>query len=114
MEVTITAALGAITLNGTQLRKSIEDYTGAVETSETRAMCACKWTVHPDDTAIDDGCCRECNQPLKSGTHHTLEADGDPDHKFKGKRMHRSDEDPLCPVHTKEGLIRYFFEWILL
>jgi hypothetical protein len=59
-------------------------YAEAMESQETDEWCRCEWIIHPDDHD-----------------------------KPKGKRRkRRADTAPDCPVHTKEGLLIYFFEWV--
>lgn len=86
-----------------------EKYIGAMETEESAEWCRCEWIIHPDDAPIDRGNCRECNQPKKSHMH---DERGDTFHQFRGIRKRRGDEDTTCPVHTREGMVMYFFEWI--
>lgn len=60
-------------------------YVSTMETQRTDDWCRCEWTIHPDDRDLP-----------------------------KGKRRKiRSDTAPDCPVHTKEGFLRYFFEWVM-
>jgi hypothetical protein len=67
-----------------ELPELVERYVRAMETQRTDDWCRCEWTIHPDDTELP-----------------------------KGKRRKiRSDTHPECPVHTKEGFLRYFFEWV--
>ncbi len=81
-------------------------YVQAMETEESEKWCRCEWIIHPDDAEIKRGNCRECNQPKKALLHFGNA------HQFKGVRMRRGDQDLTCPVHTKEGFLIYFFEWI--
>lgn len=79
-------------------------YVMAVETQETDEWCRCEWIIHPDDLLIVDYRCRECNRSRDDAIHL--------DHQFRGKRKRRGDQHPECPVHTKEGFLLYFFEWV--
>lgn len=92
----------------------VEKYIAAMETEESAEWCRCEWIIHPDDTEIDRGNCRECNMPKKAAVHQPdkLEWQSDRDHPFRGIRKRRGDQDPTCPVHTREGMVIYFFEWI--
>jgi hypothetical protein len=85
-------------------------YIAAMETQETNDWCRCEWIVHPDDVNVPAKHCRVCNQ-LKNADLHDEHA---PEfgHAFRGKRMRRGDQAPDCPVHTREGLVIYFFEWV--
>lgn len=62
----------------------VDKYVQAVETGNSNTWCKCIWQIHPDDI----------NLP-------------------KGQRRKRLvDPNPECPVHTKEGFLLYFFEWV--
>lgn len=54
-----------------------------IETAETKTVCLCPWEIHPDDV-----------------------------HLKTGRRMRRTDNHPRCPVHTKEGYLLGFLEWV--
>lgn len=92
-------------------------YFAAMETGETEDWCRCPWQIHPDDQEMKKGECRECGA---SSGHGKVMVHDDPPlgqeydsrfHKFSGRRMRRTDDEPTCPVHTKEGMLLYFFEW---
>ncbi len=89
-------------------------YVQAMETEESEKWCRCEWLIHPDDTETKRGNCRECNQPKKAIVHSGLPEDIEFSnaHPFKGVRMRRGEQDMTCPVHTREGFLIYFFEWI--
>jgi hypothetical protein len=84
-------------------------YIAAMETEESENWCKCLWAVHPDDQDIKKGSCRECKQPKNSHMHDDR---GDTYHPFKGIRKRRVDDHPYCPVHSREGMVTFFFEWI--
>lgn len=65
------------------LEDRVSDYVTKLEVDETPVWCKCPWMVHPDDK-------------------------GKP---FKEARKRRTDNDPECPVHTREGLILGFIRW---
>lgn len=91
----------------------VHRYVQAMETEQSKDWCRCVWAVHPDDQGTKRGHCRLCNDPQNAQQHHGLPEDkalGDA-HTFKGKRMRKVDDHPECPVHTREGLILYFFDW---
>ena len=94
-------------------KKTIPDYvtayTTALETEETNRWCKCEWLVHPDDEKVLAGMCRICGRDRTSRNHHV---DNNDAHSFVGRRMRPGTPDLICPVHTKEGLILGFFEWI--
>lgn len=91
-----------------------EKYIAAMETEASADWCRCEWVIHPDDTEVKAGTCRECGERKGSDAHNKID-EIDPDrHHFKGKRMRRGDEASDCPVHTRAGLVIYFFEWVFI
>lgn len=60
-------------------------YVGKLETEPTVENCLCMWMIHPDDI----------------------------DKSFEEARKRRSNEHPMCPCHTKEGLIGGFLKFLL-
>lgn len=62
-------------------------YVAAMEVQRTNEWCRCQWIVHPDDVDL-------------------------PAHGERKRRMRRGDTHPQCAVHTKEGFILGFFEWV--
>lgn len=95
----------------------VTKYIGAMETEESDKWCRCEWITHPDDQEITTGNCRQCNMSKKAHEHTMSARESEsfdmPDvHKFKGIRKRRGDEDATCPVHTREGMVIYFFEWV--
>ena len=62
----------------------VVEYIAAMETQETDDWCRCEWIIHPDDVDLPKG----------------------------KRRKRRGDEAWDCPVHTKEGFLIYFFEWV--
>lgn len=90
-------------------------YFAAMATEESEKWCRCEWIIHPDDGLVHPGACRECTMPKGAFIHvSNINASNIPEgaHTFKGKRMRRGEEANDCPVHTKEGMLIYFFEWI--
>lgn len=85
-------------------------YFSAMETEESKNWCRCQWIVHPDDINVKAGTCRECGDTPDSDYHNI--ADPDYTHDYRGKRMRKGEQVTDCPVHTKEGMLIYFFEWI--
>lgn len=115
----------------------VNDYVAAMERQETDKWCRCEWFIHPDDTEVPDNACRECGVPQGDSVHgipgtpqvvdfRCWVCKRSPDehegarhdfapieqHAFKGKRKRRGDQAIDCPVHTKEGFLIYFFEWV--
>lgn len=73
-----------ISIPALDIPKLVQQYVDAIETQETDDWCRCEWIIHPDDTELP-----------------------------KGKRRKRRGEEVWdCPVHTKEGFLIYFFEWV--
>lgn len=93
-----------------EMKDKVKAYVKFIETQPTTETCGCVWTTHPDDTEVKPGDCRVCGVPM---TEHleTLEP-GNENHKFAGRRTRLIDENPECPVHTKEGFLLGFFEWV--
>lgn len=88
-------------------------YIAAMETQNTNDWCRCEWIIHPDDVNVSANHCRECGEKKEHDVHFSQYGEHDfMRHYFRGKRMRRGDQAPDCPVHTKEGLIIYFFEWV--
>lgn len=98
------------------------EYVSALETGETLTWCKCEWIIHPDDQNIDTTICKDCGHSLDLYFGEEEHLNG---HKFchafecghdgcapKRRRMRRGAVDMTCPVHTKEGLILGFFEWV--
>lgn len=92
----------------------VAEYVSAIETQETDKWCRCTWVTHPDDVEIIDYHCRLCNLKKDDAAHDVegLFSYMPGIHQFKGKRKRKIDDDPTCPVHTKEGFLLYFFEWV--
>lgn len=104
------------TVSIAEARALVHKYTTAMQTEESVEWCKCLWQIHPDDTECKPGTCRECGQ--KGGARDHLAVlqgvmmhAGNP-HPFAGIRRRRVDDHLECPVHTKEGMITYFFEWV--
>lgn len=84
-------------------------YVAAMETEESADWCKCTWVWHPDDQGIKPGHCRECRKPQDHKVHSVENAEGF--HFYQGIRRRRMDDHPMCPVHTREGMIAHFFDW---
>ncbi len=93
----------------TTLFRDVAEFIGKLETEESADWCKCLWRIHPDDQGIKPGHCRICNTPKALGKHGYDTPD---DHTFRGIRKTMVDQHPMCTVHTKEGLIIGFVEWI--
>jgi len=74
---------GFISVPKCDIQALIVDYVACLETEESYKWCRCEWIIHPDDIHLENH-----------------------------RRMHRGETVDDCPVHTKEGLLLYFFEWI--
>lgn len=79
-----TAPCEYISLPALDIPKLAAAYAGAMEVEETEEWCRCEWQIHPDDLLKPKG----------------------------SRRKRRVDDAPDCPIHTKEGMIIYFFEWV--
>lgn len=88
-----------------------KEYSRWVETAETDETCRCLWRMHPDDIGTKPGHCTKCGNKKKHSLH--VEESEEPDsHLFRGMRKAMVDTHPQCPVHTKEGFLSGFFDWI--
>lgn len=67
------------------MRYAVSAYLSAMKTGTTAEYCACTWAVHPEDIHL----------PATST-----------------RRMRLIVEHELCPVHTFEGRLLYFFTWL--
>lgn len=101
-----------ISIPALDIPKLAERYIAAMMTEESADWCRCEWVIHPDDTEVKSGTCRECG--IRRDKHWSTGKEiGENTHGvFLGKRMRRGEEAPDCPVHTREGLVIYFFEWV--
>lgn len=88
--------------------EAVKEYVAAIEAQRTNDWCKCFWAVHPDDENIPPSQCRRCGY-LRDDHTDTSEVTC---YNFQGRRMRKIEENPQCPVHTKEGFILGFFEWI--
>lgn len=94
---------------------AVKEYVRRVESGETREWCRCPWAVHPDHESIPEDHCTSCREH-KDDEIHSQELTVSPAdsvrgvHHFKGRAIRRKDTHPMCPAHTKEGLILGFFE----
>lgn len=113
-----------LSLPKNDIRSMVAKYIDAMETGTTEEWCQCRWMIHPDDVDIKAGQCRNCRH---SNVDHIKEAPhddtspctaivGDEDEcpctDYQSRRVRRLDDEPLCPVHSKQGLILGFYEWV--
>lgn len=95
------------------LWRDVATFIGKLETEESADWCKCLWRIHPDDVGIKPGHCRICNTKRDSDKHYRIAEDDIPGmHNFRGIRKTKVDQHPTCTVHTKEGLIIGFIEWV--
>jgi len=73
-----------ISLPALDIPKLAEEYIAAMEVQRTDDWCRCEWIIHPDDVDLPKG----------------------------KRRKRRGEQADDCPVHTKEGFLIYFFEWV--
>lgn len=92
------------------LHHDVAEFVTKLEVEETHKWCKCLWRIHPDDQGIKLGLCRECSGSISALIHKDIGADNY--HTFRGIRRVRVDDHPLCPVHTREGLLVGFIEWV--
>jgi hypothetical protein len=124
---------GVFHLAKDQIPDLVSEYVMRIETERTNDWCKCEWLVHPDDEDLDIHNCGNCHHPsllhhklLIPGTDQTehcvkqISYDFDEDDECDctkwidppKRRLRRGDQHPQCPVHTKEGFILGFFEWV--
>jgi hypothetical protein len=107
-----------LTLAKEQLPDLVTHYINALETGTSDEWCKCVWQIHPDDQETKSDCCRVCGN--NADDHFQIQPN---DHalgvlnvpvctSFKGRRMRRIDDHPMCPAHSKTGLVLGFFEWV--
>lgn len=102
-----------LSLPKVDIPKLVAEYTSKLEVEPSSDWCKCEWLIHPDDVDIEEGYCRDCNH--KKGTH-------DPEgpclngacecRTFKGRRKRPGTPSNGCPIHSKEGRVLAFFEWV--
>lgn len=85
-------------------------YAQDIETGVTEHWCKCPWQIHPDDVNVQPKHCRECRVHAND---HDTPASPDYTHSFRAPRKRRMDDHPECPLHTKEGYIIHFFQWVM-
>lgn len=85
------------------------EYTSLLETALTSEWCKCEWIAHPDDVNVQEGMCRECGNDLAD---HQGPNAADHDHVFAPRRLRPGTPSNSCPIHSKEGRILGFFEWV--
>lgn len=114
-----------------KLPDMVIEYVSAMETQRTNDWCKCQWILHPEDVDLDIHNCGRCHHPRALHTEmegmegctkqfgESVES-GEPwiECRCEGwvdppkRRMRRGDNHPLCPVHTKEGFLIGFFNWL--
>lgn len=130
--ITFDGVGGTFTLHKLAIPELAEEYVSNMETERTNDWCKCEWLVHPEDEGIDPTVCSACGHPR--ALHKGL-----PDEPMactkrieRGKysetpsatcvcedwvdppkrRLRRGETHPECPIHTKEGFLLGFFEWL--
>jgi hypothetical protein len=68
----------------TDLTTHVLRYVDGIETGQTKDWCRCVWKFHPDDMDKPEG----------------------------SRRKRRMDDDLTCPIHSKEGFLLGFFDWL--
>jgi hypothetical protein len=106
-----------ISLPSADIKTLAEKYVAAMMTEASEDWCRCEWVIHPDDVGKKLGTCRECGTKRNSGLHHTIDTlpedkELSDKHRFAGIRKRRGEEADDCPVHTRVGIVVYFFEWV--
>lgn len=101
-------------ISAEDLRRDAAEFIRLIETDHTAVRCKCRWRIHPDDVMVKAGCCRVCGEPPKHEAHRGLPEDFEEGkaHHYLGIRRVKVDTHPECSVHTKEGLLIGFLEWV--
>lgn len=94
-----------------QIPELVTKYCAALETGKTLDWCNCEWAVHPHDIDIEEGVCRTCGA-IESSHGNFIAGELPLGHYYKSRRMRLKEVNPQCPVHTKEGLILGFYNWV--
>lgn len=84
------------------------EYCEKLETEPSDKWCNCEWTLHPDDENLGPNQCSICG--VEKDNH--IPEIGSFDHKFRGRRKRITGHNETCPVHTREGRIMGFFDWV--
>lgn len=92
-----------------QLLASVNKYVKFLEVSPSTEVCFCFWAVHPEDRMVPPGMCRECGHTAQA---HAEGIAGLEVHPFRSSRKRLVEQNPLCPVHTKEGLVIGYLKWL--
>lgn len=107
-----TVAQEFISVPVATLWRDVATFIGKLETEESATWCKCLWRIHPDDQGVKPRHCRICNETRNAGNHNSRTSDNGDSHAFRGIRKTMVDQHPTCTVHTKEGLIIGYIEWI--
>lgn len=84
------------------------EYCEKLETEPSDKWCNCDWALHPDDENLGPTQCSICAVEKEN---HIPEI-GSFDHNFRGRRKRLVNNNETCPVHTREGRIMGFFDWV--
>lgn len=109
-----------------QMPELAAQYVSEMETQRTNDWCKCEWIIHPDDVDLDIYNCGNCHHPRalhRPGADSPCTKSGDEYHFMEDcycdtwvdppkRRMRRGDTHSECAVHTKEGFLLGFFEWM--
>lgn len=96
----------------------VQTYVHKMEIELSTKWCKCEWILHPDDIDIEEDQCRDCRHAKHN---HNREDELDDSitacvscdcYRFKGRRMRKGAQHAECPVHTREGFLLGFFEWV--
>src|SRR5262249_30901718 len=100
-----------------EIPRLVREYLHAIETRPTNEICKCVWSVHPDDIGIGGTCCRECSHPKemhvdRADMTHPIPCKTCGCETFKPRRIRMVTQVEFCPVHTPEGRVLGFFEFL--
>lgn len=140
-EESLDSGVEYIAIPKVEIDDLVNKYVLALETEVTNKWCKCEWIIHPEDVNLDVHNCAGCGHPRLLHNKPTIQIGNNlpactkiinnhhdespiPQKSFaedclcKGwvdpprRRMRRGDTHPECPVHTKEGFLLGFFEWV--
>lgn len=102
------SACVSIPLDG--LTDKAAEFASIVRKGLSAEWCKCVWTLHPEDTDVPEGKCREC-LGAQDEVVHSPNSD-EFHHSYRGRRKRMVQEHPLCPAHTAGGLVLGFLQWL--
>jgi len=123
--VPISPAIGGVeesetvTIQKADLMSLVGRYVTKLETQTTDKMCKCPWVAHPDDIELGAFQCRTCthdrgahNQTLLENGYTSCTVFNCECAEYRARRIRKVEVSLECPVHSREGFLLTFFDWI--